>query len=465
MHAICIRNTENMENDKLVLGTEKISKLLLKYSLPSIVAMTATSLYNIFDSVFIGHGVGHLGLAGLAVSFPFMNLTAAFGAMVGVGATTVVAIKLGQKDFKGAEAALGNVVWLDAIIGLLITIVCLIFLDPILYFFGASEQTIPYAREYMQILLATNVINHLYRGLSDVMRASGYPQKSMYLTLLSVIVNGILDYLFVMVWNWGIAGAAWATVIGQVVSLVYVTIHFCNKKHLLHFKREIFRFDLPIAKNIMLIGLGPFFLNTFACLVVMLINNGLKTYGGDIYISAYGIVNRTIFFFLMIIMGFNQGMQPIVGYNFGAQKMDRVIKTYKATLACAISVNCIGFVICQFFPDLVILMFTTHQELVEICRHALRTVSITMPLVAFQMVSTNMFQSMGYAKKAIFLSTNRQLVFLIPFLIILPKFWGTDGIWRSMPMADVVSVCVAAGMIIYQFRKFKKEYPQIQKES
>lgn len=445
-----------MQDEKLSLGTESIIKLLWRYSLPSIVAMTAASLYNILDSVFIGHGVGHLGIAALAICFPFMNLTAAFGAMVGVGATTVASLKMGQQDYKGAESVLGNVVLLDIMISLSLTVVCLVFLDPVLYFFGASEATLPYAREYMRIILAANVINHTFRGLSDMMRASGYPQKSMYLTLLSVGINAVLGYLFVLVFNWGIAGAAWATVIGQVVSLIYVMVHFMRKSSLLHFKRGMFKFDSKIAKNIISIGLGPFLINSFACLIVMLINTGLKNHGGDLYISAYGILNRTIVFFTMIVMGFNQGMQPIVGYNFGAHKIDRVKQTYKYTLICAISINSIGFVICQFFPDLVIRMFTDYEELIGISRHAIRIVSSTLPLIAFQMVSTSFFQSMGYAKKAIFLSTNRQLLFLIPFLLILPNYYGAEGVWWSIPSADVVAVCVSFVMIMLQFRKFKK---------
>lgn len=444
------------QDEKLVLGTEKVGKLLLTYALPSIVAMTATSLYNIFDSAFIGRGVGSLGLAGLAVSFPFMNLTAAFGAMVGIGATTVVSHKLGQRDYKGAETALGNVVLLNVTIGAVITALGLIFLEPILYFFGASEQTLPYAKQYMEILLYANVINHLYRGLSDVMRASGYPRKSMYLTLMSVVVNGVLDYLFIMVFDWGIAGAAWATVAGQVVALVYVLIHFGKRDSLLHFKREIFRFDTHITGQIISIGLGPFIMNTLGCFVVLLINTGLRDYGGDMYISAYGVVNRIIFLFLMVVMGFNQGMQPIAGYNFGAGKYGRVMQVYKYTLLCAISVNCLGFVICEFAPDAVISLFTEEAELTDICRHALRIMASTLPLVAVQMVSTNFFQSLGFAKKAIFLSTNRQLLFLIPFLIVLPRFFGTDGIWASLPLADTISVIVAIIMVVYQIRQFKK---------
>ncbi len=445
-----------MEDEKLSLGSESILKLLWRFALPSIIAMTAASLYNILDSIFIGHGVGHLGIAALAICFPIMNLTAAFGAMVGVGATTVASMKMGQRDYKGAEEVLGNVVLLNLIIGIALTIVCLIFIDPIPYFFGASENTLPYAREYMKIILYANVINHSFRGLSDMMRASGYPQKSMYLTLLSVAINAVLGYLFVLVFNWGIAGAAWATVIGQVVALIYVIVHFCNKNNILHFKRHMFKLNSKIARNIMSIGLAPFLINSFACLIVMLINTSLKKYGGDLYISAYGVINRTITFFMMIVMGFNQGMQPIVGYNFGAQKLDRVITTYKYTLICAISINTLGFILCQFFPDLVIKMFTTHEELIELCRHALRITSLTLPIIAFQMVSTNFFQSMGYAKKAIFLSTNRQLLFLIPFLIILPRFFGADGVWMSIPSADIIAVIVSLVMIILQFRKFKR---------
>ncbi|NCC98801.1 MAG: MATE family efflux transporter [Bacteroidia bacterium] len=445
-------------NDSLSLGTERIWVLLRQYAVPSIVAMTASSLYNMVDSIFIGQGVGTLAIAGLAITFPFMNLAAAFGAMVGVGASTVISVKLGQKDVEGAEHAMGNVVLLNIMIGLIFMVVSLSFLDNILIFFGASEATLPYARDYMKIILYGNLITHVYLGLNAVMRSSGYPRSSMYTTLFAVVINGLFNYLFIFVFNMGIKGSALGTVLAQILALLVVLWHFSRPSTFLRFKLSMFKFRLTVARNILAIGLSPFFINVCACLVVMLINNGLKTHGGDLYIGAYGINNRIIFFFIMIVMGLNQGMQPIVGYNYGARKLDRVMSGFKMTVISAVAVTTIGFLICQCFPKSVISLFTKDSELIEISEHALRIITFIFPVVGYQMVATNLFQSVGLAKKAIFLSLNRQMLFLIPFLIVLPKFFGAEGVWWSMPMADFVSSIVVSILLIHQIKQFKAEY-------
>ena len=438
------------------LGTKSIGSLLLHYSLPAIVAMTASSLYNIIDSMFIGRGVGSLALAGLSVCFPFMNLAAAFGAMVGVGATTVVSVKLGQQDKRGAELALGNVVILNVLIGVVFAALSLIFLDSILYFFGASDVTIVYARDYMQVLLWGNLITHLYLGLNSVMRAAGYPSKAMYITLTAVITNIFFNYIFIILMDMGIKGAALGTVCAQTLSLAIVVHHFIVKTDSLVFKRNIFKFRAKIAKQIISIGLAPFFMNGLACVVVMLINTGLLKYGGDMYVGAYGIVNRIIFFYVMIVMGFNQGMQPIAGYNYGAKLYDRVLKVFTLTEIYAVALTTSALLVCQFIPEIIIKPFTTDPELLEKAEHAIRIVSIFSPVIGFQMVANNFFQSLGLAKKALFLSTNRQLLFLIPFLLILPKYYGTDGIWWSMPIADIIAFVVALTLVVLEIRKIKK---------
>ena len=313
----------------LSLGTEDVRKLLMRYAVPAIIAMTASSLYNMMDSIFIGHGVGAMAIAGLAVTFPFMNLAAAFGSLVGVGASTLVSVKMGQKDLRSAEAVLGNVLVMNIGIGLLFTLVCFLFLDPILYFFGASEETLPYARDYMEVILLGNVITHVYMGLNEVMRASGYPQRAMMATLFAVLINGVFNALFIFVFDMGIRGAALGTICAQFSSLLYVLRHFSNPKSYIHFQQGIFKVKWKIMGNMVAIGMAPFLMNICSCLIVMMINNGLKTYGGDMYVGAYGIVNRIAFLFIMIIMGFNQGMQPIVGYNYGARQFDRVMKVLK----------------------------------------------------------------------------------------------------------------------------------------
>lgn len=445
----------------LSLGTEKISKLLLRYAVPAIIAMTASSLYNMADSIFIGHGVGPLAIAGLAVTFPLMNLAAAFGSLVGVGASTLVAIKLGQKDYDGATHVLGNVVLLNCIIGLLFMAAALVWLDPVLLFFGASAETLPYARDYMEIILAGNVITHVYMGLNEVLRASGYPQKAMAATLMAVVVNCVLDALFIFGFGWGIRGAAIATILAQVISLAWQLRHFSRRDSFLHFTRGIFGLRRDIVGSMLAIGLAPFLMNVCACFVVILINKSLKTYGGDLAIGAYGIVNRLSFLFIMIVMGFNQGMQPIAGYNFGAGQFDRLVRVLRYTLCCALCVTTFGFLVCQLFPRQMIYLFTTHPDLVRIGVEGLHVALLVFPLVGVQMVTSSFFQALGMARKAIFLSLTRQLLFLIPCLLVLPPLYGTMGVWASIPVADFVAAVVAAFMLRAQLRRLRQISPPV----
>lgn len=448
----------------LVLGTESIGKLLVRYSLPAIVAMTASSLYNMIDSIFIGQGVGALAISGLALTFPLMNLAAAFGSLVGMGASTLVSVKLGQKDYEGANRVLGNVIVLNLIIGIAFSILCYAFLDPVLYFFGASVNTIEYARDYMVVILIGNVITHLYFGLNAVLRASGYPQIAMYTTLASVVINCVLNFIFIFWWGWGIKGAAWATVMAQILALIVQFKHFSNPKSYIHFKNGIFRLRKEIVLGIFAIGMSPFFMNMCSCLIVILINKGLYTHGGDMAIGAYGIVNRVAFLFVMIIMGLNQGMQPIAGYNYGARQYGRVTTVLKYSIVGGMSIGLLGFFIGELFPELIASLFTQDQELIDIASKGMRIVMLMFPLIGFQMVATNFFQSIGMAQKAIFLSLTRQLLFLVPCLLILPDFYGALGVWISMPVADVTATIVSAIVLYNQFAKFKRMHAAQTKE-
>ena len=444
-------------NSPLVLGSEPIGRLLTQYAIPAIIAMTASSLYNMADSIFIGHGVGALAISGLALTFPLMNLAAAFGSLVGVGASTLVSVKLGQKDYDGANHILGNVLVLNVLLGVGFTLVFWLLLDPILYFFGASEQTIGYARDYMRIILLGNVITHMYLGLNSVLRSSGFPKMAMYATLSSVIINCVLNPLFIFVFNWGIQGSAWATVISQAISLTGQLIHFSKPTQLLHFRKGIYRLRAEIVQAILSIGLSPFLMNLCSCMIVILINRGLKEHGGDMAIGAYGIVNRIAFLFVMIIMGFNQGMQPIAGYNFGAKLYHRVTEVTRLTMRWAVGVASVGFLLCQLTPEVIIGLFTTDQELIDIASKGLHIGFAVYPIVGFPVVATNFFMSIGMSRKAIFLSLTRQLIFLIPCLIILPPLMGQIGVWISIPVADVMAASVTAFMLIRQFKKFKME--------
>ena len=446
----------------LELGTERIRKLLVQYAVPAIIAMTASSLYNMVDSIFIGHGVGPLAISGLALTFPLMNLAAAFGSLVGVGAATLISMRLGQRDYETAQRVLGNVLVLNLIIGIAFGLVALLFLDPILYFFGASEATIGYAREYMTVILLGNVVTHMYLGLNSVLRASGHPRKSMYATINTVVINTILDPLFIFGFGWGIRGAAIATVLAQVISLVWQLRILSNKQELLHFRRGIYRLRKKIVRDMLAIGMSPFLMNLAACFIVILINKGLKEYGGDLMIGAYGIVNRLAFFFVMIVLGVNQGMQPIAGYNFGAQQYDRVLKVLRLTIVCAVCVTSSGFVVGEFMPHLAVSLFTTDEELVRLAADGMRIVFLCFPIIGFQMVTTNFFQSIGMAPKAIFLSLSRQLLFLLPGLLFLPDilagmgYNGSWGVWCSMPLSDLLASLVAALMLLRELRRFRK---------
>ncbi len=436
------------------LGTGNIPQLLLKYAIPSVIAMTAASLYNITDSIFIGQGVGALAISGLAITFPLMNLSAAFGSLVGVGASTLMSLRLGQKDYSTANNILGNVFVLNFILGLTYTIIVLLFLDPILGFFGASSETLPYAHDFMVIISLGNVITHLYFGLNAMLRATGNPYKSMYATIFSVIINVALAPVFIFIFGWGIRGAALATVTAQTTMLIWQIMHFTNKKNFIHLQKGSLRLKRKIVIDSLSIGTAPFLMNSVGSVIVIIINTSLIRYGGDLAVGAYGIINRIAFLFVMVVMGFNQGMQPIAGYNFGARQFDRVNHVLKLTIILATSVVMGGFIIGELFPRTVASVFTREKELIEIVVPGMRIIFMVFPIVGFQMVTSNFFQSIGMPGKAIFMSLSRQVIFLLPFLLILPRIYGVNGVWYSMPASDFMASLVAAYLLVKQYRKY-----------
>lgn len=438
------------------LGTESVGKLLMQYAVPAIIAMTASSLYNMVDSIFIGNGVGAMAISGLALTFPLMNLAAAFGSLVGVGASTLISVKLGQRDYDTAQRVLGNVFVLNIVLGLTFTFLVLAFLDPILYFFGGSDATIGYARDYMEIILYGNCFTHLYLGLNAVLRSSGHPQKAMIATIVTVVINTILDPIFIYGFDWGIRGAAIATIVAQIIALIWQIRIFSNKNELLHFHKGIFRLRKKIVLDSLAIGLSPFMMNSAACFIVIIVNQGLQSYGGDLAIGAYGIVNRLVFIIVMIVMGINQGMQPIAGYNYGAQLMPRVLKVLRLAIVYATCVTTFGFLVGMFFSRQVVSIFTNDTELIRLSADGLRIVVIFFPFIGFQMVTSNFFQSIGMAGKAIFLSLSRQLLILLPCLLILPRFFGASGVWCSMPVSDLLASLIAGVMLISHMKKMKR---------
>lgn len=448
-----------MDNKKatLELGTKPVGKLLAQYALPAIIAMTAASLYNIIDRVFIGQVVGPMAISGLAITFPFMILAAAFGAAVGVGAATTISVKLGQKDYESAENTLGNTITLNLIIGLAFGGICLLFLDPILRFFGASDATLPYARDFMQIILAGNVFSHMYFGMNAVLRAASKPRMAMFATIFTVAMNILLDAVFILWWHWGIKGAAFATVISQVLALCWQMKLFSNKNELLHLKRGIYKLKANLVRNIISIGISPFLMNACACVIVIFINNQLVKFGGDIAVGAYGIANSIAMIFIMFVIGLNQGMQPIAGYNYGAQQYGRMMRVVKLSIITAICIMLTGWTLAMFAPYYCARMFTKDPELIKGSIKAIQIIMIMYPFIGCQMVITNFFQCIGKVKISIFLSLSRQLLFLLPLLVLLPNFYGINGVWASMPTSDLISVIVAISIMTVYLRRFKKE--------
>ena len=448
-----------MDNKKatLELGTKPMGKLLAQYALPAIIAMTAASLYNIIDRVFIGQVVGPMAISGLAITFPFMILAAAFGAAVGVGAATTISVKLGQKDYESAENTLGNTITLNLIIGLAFGGICLLFLDPILRFFGASDTTLPYARDFMQIILAGNVFSHMYFGMNAVLRAASKPRMAMFATIFTVAMNILLDAVFILWWHWGIKGAAFATVISQVLALCWQIKLFSNKNELLHLKRGIYKLKANLVRNIISIGISPFLMNACACVIVIFINNQLVKFGGDIAVGAYGIANSIAMIFIMFVIGLNQGMQPIAGYNYGAQQYGRMMRVVKLSIITAICIMLTGWTLAMFAPYYCARMFTKDPELIKGSIKAIQIIMVMYPFIGYQMVITNFFQCIGKVKISIFLSLSRQLLFLLPLLVMLPNFYGINGVWVSMPTSDLISVIVAISIMTVYLRRFKKE--------
>ena len=442
-----------MPNDQSpqILGTAPIGKLLVEYSLPAIIAMTVVSLYNVIDSIFIGHGVGAMAIAGLAITFPLMNLIIAFCTLVGVGSATISSIYMGQKDTQRATYVLHNATILLLVNGVLVTIVTLIFLDPILLFFGASQETLPYARDFMQVILLANPIAYLFVGLNNLMRATGYPRKAMLSSFLTVAVNVVAAPIFIFLLGWGIRGAALATAIAQLTGLIWVLSHFLGKNSF-----------ISIVSAILGIGMSPFLMNSCSCIVVIIINTSLQSYGGDMAIGAYGIVNRMLTLFVMVVLGLTQGMQPIIGYNYGANRFDRVKQTLHYGLIFGGCITTFGFLANELIPGVIVSFFTDSSELLAVSRNGLRIMSAAFAIVGLQIVITQFFQSIGKSQISIFLSLSRQLLFLIPCLLVLPRHYGTDGVWWSIPIADMVAFVVAVIALLYHIRKMSRRNLQVQ---
>lgn len=445
-----------MDRAKL-LGEEKIGKLLLKFSIPAIVGMVVNAIYNIVDRIFIGNFVDSLGLGGITIAFPIMIIIMAFGMLIGIGATSLISIRLGEGKREEAELILGNAMVLLIVISLTLSIFGLIFLDPILKLFGASPQILPYAKEYLSIILLGAVFQSIGFGMNNFIRADGSPKMAMATMLIGAILNTILDPIFIIVFNMGIKGAALATIISQAVSAAWVLNYFFSGKSSLVVKKENWKLKPHIVKNILAIGSAPFAMQVAASGITTLLNRSLITYGGDLAVSAYGAINSFSTILLMPIFGINQGSQPIIGYNYGAKNYDRVKKAFLLAITAATTITIIGFVVTRMFPSQLIALFNSKdKELVNIGANGMKIFFTMLPLIGFQIVSSNYFQATGKPKQAMLLSLSRQVLMLIPAILILPRFFDLNGVWMAGPTADFFSSLLTGTFILIELKKLQK---------
>lgn len=436
-----------------IMGTEHIGKLLLKFSLPAITGMLVNALYNIVDRIYIGHikGVGSFALSGLAITSPISIIILAFGMLVGLGAVSVISIKLGEKDKEAAERILGNAVMLNAILSLILSFFGLIFMDKLLTLFGASKDSLPYAKDYIAIILFGVIFQNMGFGTNNIIRAEGNPKMAMLTMIFGALINIILDPIFIFTFNMGIQGAAIATVIAQAFNSFWVLWYFSSKKSnsVLKLRRKNLKINLHVTLDIFSIGMSPFAMQAASSLVSLLYNRSLKIYGGDIAIAAMGIISSISLFIFMPIFGINQGAQPIIGYNYGAKSYHRVKETLKLAVLAATSICIIGFIGVQVFPEFLIKLFVGNNiDLINLGSRGLRIDLIFLPIIGFQIVGTNYFQAIREAKTSMLLSILRQVVFLIPFIIVFPKFFFLNGLWASQPAADVVASILTAVFVV-----------------
>lgn len=451
-------------NKQKRLGEEKISKLLRIFSVPAIVGMIVNTLYNIIDRMYIGNikGVGQLAITGVGITMPIMTIILAFGMLVGIGTAARVSLKLGEHNKESAEKHLGNAFTLIVIISILITIIGLIFLNPILRVFGTSNATEIYAREYMQIIFVGTIVSMLSFGLNHSIRSDGNPKIAMFSMLIGALTNIILDPIFIFALGMGVKGAAIATVISQTVTTIWILYYFTKGSSIIKLKLCNLRLDKAIIISIFSIGMSPFSMQVAASIVQVLANNSLKEYGGDLAIGAMTIVSSISMIFLMPIFGLNQGSQPIIGYNYGAKKYHRVKETVKyGSIIATIIVVC-GWLVVQLTPEVLIKIFNSDPNLVNIAKNGIRIYLFMLPVIGFQIISSNYFQSIGKAKISMFLSLLRQVILLIPCLLILPKIFGLNGIWLSGAISDGFSSLIT-GILFYNSVKKLKEVDEVNK--
>lgn len=446
-------------NEKL--RTEPVGRLLLHFSIPAIIGMMVSALYNVVDRIYIGR-IGALAMTGIGLNQPFMLLLMGFGMLIGIGAASRISIRLGEGRPKDAELILGNAISLLTGGMLVITMLGLLFKRPLLYLFGASGDTFDYANDYITIILFGAVFQGLGFGLNHSIRAEGSPRIAMYSMLLGAIINIALDPLFIFGFGMGIRGAALATVISQFVTMLWVLYHFMSGKSKIRFHPANLRLQFPVILSIVSIGVSPFMMQVAASIVGIISNNALKTTGGDMAIGAMTVIHSIVIFSLMPIFGINQGSQPILGFNYGAKAYDRVRKTLWLAIMAASSITMTAFLLTQFFPGLLIRAFNDEAALLAVAIPGLRIYLSMLPFIGFQIVSANYFQAVGKAPKAIFLSMLRQVIVLIPMLLLLPRFFGLKGVWLSGPVADFSATLLTAIFLVWELRHLRNAHQQQQ---
>jgi len=445
-----------MEDKRLnELAERPVGRLLWEYSLPAVVGMLVMALYNVVDRIFIGQCVGPDAIAGLAICFPMMSLATAMGVLIGVGSTARISIMLGASRLDEAQRIFGNAFVLTIVIGITYMILFMVYLDPMLRLFGASDATLPYARTYMLVLMPGLLLTNITYGFNNIMRASGYPRRAMLTMIIGAVVNVALDPLFILVFYWGIAGASVATVIAMAVSAVFVLAHFFRRNVTLRFKRGIFRLNWRIFIGIISIGAAPAIVNAASCIVNALANHSLLSYGGDRDIGAAGIMVTYTSLLVTIVLGLCQGLQPIIGYNYGAGNMNRLRRAFYLAVVAASVVTCVGGLYGFFWPSTIARVFTTDADLISATDRALGICLAVFPVVGFQIVSTCFFQSIGNATESIIVGLLRQVIFLIPLLIYLPRLFNVEGVWMAFPISDAVATVVTLVLLARQFRDFK----------
>jgi putative MATE family efflux protein len=452
---------DGLVNNTKLLGEEKVLKLLLKFSIPAIIGMLVNALYNVVDRIFIGRGVDALGIAGTTIGFPIMLVIMGFAMLIGIGANSLVSIRLGEKKKDDAELIMGNAFILLILVSAIISILGLIFLTPLLKVFGASEAVLPYAKEYLRIILLGTVFQSVGFGMNNFIRSEGNPKIAMMTMLIGAILNTILDPLFIFVFKWGMSGAALATIISQAASAVWVLYHFLSGKGTLRLRKKYFKLQMNTVVKIAAIGAAPFAMQMAASLQNVILNKSLVNYGGDVAVSGMGIVMSIMTLMIMPLFGINQGVQPIIGYNYGAKKYDRVKEALKLGIIAATIIVCVGFIAIRLFPSQFVSMFNKNDAgLIEFATHALKVFTIFLPIIGFQIIASNYFQAVGKPKQASILSLSRQVLLLIPALLIFPRFFGINGVLAAGPFSDIMSSLITGTWLFFELRHLDNKHAE-----